>query len=334
VVIFCGQSPEPWSPKMVETGIGGSEEAVINLSQSFTKLGKEVTVYCNCVGLEGNYEGVEYKHYTDFNPRDNHNILIGWRNNIFQFNMNAKKKIVWLHDLPINIDLSPEGVKSFDKIVVLSEYHKKTLLGKVPEDKIYVSTNGINSTDFEGLISHKQPHRIIYASSYNRGLETILKQWPDVRKAIPDAELHIYYGWEVFDQFVNQGLIQEDGWKAKMLELMKQDGVVEHGRIGHKELLKEYCKAAVFAYPCTYAGEINCIAFTKAVACGCYPVTNDYAVMEERNTFGLVAKDEESFKEYLIDALKKSHNDPINPEYIKENSWDTVAAEWDKDLFQ
>ena len=334
VVIFCGQSPEPWSPKMVETGIGGSEEAVINISKSFTKLGKEVTVFCNCVGLEGNYEGVEYKHYTDFNPRDNHNILIGWRNNIFQFNMNAKKKIVWLHDLPINIDLSPDGVKSFDKIVVLSEYHKKTLLGKVPDEKIYVSTNGINSDDFVDLVSNKKPHRIIYASSYNRGLETILKQWPDIRKEIPDAELHIYYGWEVFDQFVNQGLIQEDGWKSRMVELMRQDGVKEHGRIGHKELLKEYCKAAIFAYPCTYAGEINCIAFTKAVACGCYPVTNDYAVMEERNKFGLVAKDEESFKEYLIDALKKSHNDPIDRDYIQENSWDTVAKDWCERLFK
>jgi glycosyltransferase involved in cell wall biosynthesis len=204
----------------------------------------------------------------------------------------------------------------------------------VPDEKIYVSTNGINSDDFVDLVSNKKPHRIIYASSYNRGLETILKQWPDIRKEIPDAELHIYYGWEVFDQFVNQGLIQEDGWKSRMVELMRQDGVKEHGRIGHKELLKEYCKAAIFAYPCTYAGEINCIAFTKAVACGCYPVTNDYAVMEERNKFGLVAKDEESFKEYLIDALKKSHNDPIDRDYIQENSWDTVAKDWCERLFK
>lgn len=334
VTIFCGQSPEPWSPKNVDTGIGGSEEAVINLSNSLSKLGWKVTVFCNCIDNEGKYGDVEYRHYTDFNPRDEHNILISWRVNIFQFGMSAKKKIVWLHDLPVNIDLSEDSVKSFDKIVVLSEYHKSTLMGKVPEEKILVSTNGINSEDFEGLVSKKSPHRIIYASSYNRGLETILKMWKEIREKIPDAELHCYYGWQVYDEFVNQGLIKEDGWKAKMVELMKQDGVTEHGRIGHKELLKEYCKAAVFAYPCTYAGEINCIAITKAIACGCYPVTNDYAVMPERNVYGAVAKDEDSFKEYLIDALRKGYNEPINMDYVEENSWDAVAKDWNERLLK
>jgi glycosyltransferase involved in cell wall biosynthesis len=334
VTIFCGHSPEPWSPKLVDTGIGGSEEAVIHLSQSLTKLGWKVTVFCNCMDMEGDYHGVKYFHYTEFNPKDMHNILISWRVNMFQFSMNAKKKIVWLHDLPVNIDLSKEGVESFDKIVVLSQYHKGMLLGRVPEEKIFVTTNGINAKDFEGLISNKKPHRIIYASSYNRGLETILDMWPEVRTAVPDAELHIYYGWQVYDEFVNQGLIKEDGWKAKMIEKMKQEGVFDHGRIGHKELLKEYCKAAVMAYPCTYAGEINCIALTKAIACGCYPVTNDYAVMAERNTTGVVAKDEESFKQELIKALKYSHNDPINRGYIAANSWDAVAASWDKELLK
>lgn len=332
VVIFCGQSPEPWSPKNVETGIGGSEEAVIHLSQSLAKLGKEVTVFCNCIGAEGKYGDVDYKHYTDFNPKDEHNVLISWRTNIFQFPMTAKKKIVWLHDLPNNIELTPESVATFDKIVVLSDYHRSLLRGKVPSEKVYVSTNGINAEDFKDLVSMKKPHRVIYASSYNRGLEILLDMWPKIREAIPDAELRICYGWQVFDEFVRQGLIQEDGWKAKMQEKMKQDGVKELGRLGHKELLKEYCKAAVMAYPCTYAGEINCIALTKAIACGCYPVTNDFAVMAERNVFGSVAKDEESFKQYLIDALSKSHNDPIDHDYIEANSWDTVAKEWVEEL--
>jgi tetratricopeptide (TPR) repeat protein/glycosyltransferase involved in cell wall biosynthesis len=344
VIIFCGMSAEPWSPKMVETGIGGSEEAVIHMANSLARIGWKVTVFCNCLGQEGKYGDVDYRHYTDFHPRDEHNILIGWRNNIFTFDIKAKKKIVWLHDLPSNIDLSKNGIGCFDRIVVLSEYHKKMLISALDpmpleefkkfEEKIFVSTNGINAEDFKDLVTNKKPHRVIYASSYNRGLETILKIWPEVRKQLPDAELHCYYGWQVYDEFVRAGLIKEDGWKNKMVELMKQDGVKEHGRIGHKELLKEYCKAAVFAYPCTYAGEINCIALTKAIACGCYPVTNDYAVMKERNQFGSVADDEEGFKTLLIDALKKSYNDPINHDYIEANSWDSVAREWHKELLK
>lgn len=334
ITIFCGMSPEPWSPKSAEKGIGGSEEAVIHLSNSLTKLGWKVLVYCNCYEQDGIYDGVEYRHYTDFNPKDEHNILIAWRINIFPYGMKAKKKIVWLHDLPANVDLSKDGVASFDKIVVLSEYHKKTLMGKVPDEKVFVSTNGINAEDFKDLVSNKKPHRIIYASSYNRGAETILRMWPEIRKAIPDAEFHLYYGWDVYDEFVNMGMIQETGWKAQMLQLMQQEGVKEHGRIGHKELLKEYCKAAVFAYPCTYAGEINCIALTKAIACGCFPVTNDYAVLGERNTRGVVAKDEKEFKDELIKALSYSHNEPINYDYISENSWDAVAYDWNERLLK
>ncbi len=183
--------------------------------------------------------------------------------------------------------------------------------------------------NFEGI--KREKHRCIYASSYNRGLEELLGMWPDVRKEVPDATLHVYYGWETYDAFVKQGHTRDDGFKAKMEALMKQDGVFHHGRIGHKELLKEYARSEVLAYPCSYKGEINCIALTKAIATGCIPVTNDFAVMKERNIYGSVPQ--ANFKEHLINVLKNGSPKIDSDKYIQRNSWASVAQDWSERLF-
>ena len=61
-------------------------------------------------------------------------------------------------------------------------------------------------------------HRVIYTSSYDRGLEHLLKMWPDVKKSVPDAELHIFYGWQLFDRFY-QNNPSSMSWKNKMLDI-------------------------------------------------------------------------------------------------------------------
>jgi len=330
ITIFCGQTAEAFSPKSIKTGIGGSEEAVICLSRELTKLGWKVTVYNNCGDDEGEYEGVTYLNWIKFNIADIFNVFVAWRGNMFDLEINAKSKIVWMHDIPQEANFKGELSRFFDKVVMLSEYHKTLLPKDVPNEKIYISTNGLNPEDFKGLEEIKRnPHRVIYASSYNRGLEQLLEIWGDVKKEVPDAELHIMYGWTVYDLYVKEGFVKDDGFKKKMVKLMMQDGVYEHGRIGHKELLKEYAKSGIFAYPCTYTGEINCIALTKAIACGCIPVTNDFAVLKERNPdFAVKDKD---FKDKLIYVLKNGTYVPKNrTDYIQENSWETVALDWSK----
>lgn len=330
IVIYCGETPEAWNPTSIDKGIGGSEEACIHMGKELTRLGYAVTVYNNC-GTEGVWDGVTYLNHTRLNPKDNFNILVGWRCNPFAYKVRANKRIIWVHDLP-NFDFTEENVELFDKIIMLSKYHASLLPKVVPEDKIYISTNGLVPEDFVGLdTSKREPHRVIYASSYDRGLQTILENWGEIKKAVPDAELHCYYGWNTYDNFLNKGLLRDDGWKAKMLGLFNQEGVFEHGRIGHKDLLKEYAKASILAYPCTYAGEINCLALSKAIACGCYPLTNDYAVMKERNTHGRSVTDER-FIPVLITLLRKGDTKINNEGYVNSLSWESVAKSWDKDI--
>lgn len=334
VAIFCGSTPNEWSPLSTKDGIGGSEEAVIYLSRELTKLGKKVTVFCNCGNEQGEYDGITYRNIVHFNPRDKYNILISWRANIFMYKIQARNKIVWMHDLPWNILDDEDFHKTYDKIVMLSEYHASLLPESVPKDKIYISSNGIVPEHFDVIKGvPRDPHRIIYASSYNRGLEKILQLWPNIKSEIPDATLHIFYGWDMYDAYMKKGIVKDDGFKARMVELMKQDGVYEHGKIGHEQLLEEYAKSGVWAYPCTYAGEINCIALTKAVACGCACITNDFAVMSERNP--QVCVPDEEFESALIGVLNGVIEPPkadIN-QYISDNSWESIARDWIDNLF-
>ncbi len=102
----------------------------------------------------------------------------------------------------------------------------------------------------------RNKHWAIYTSSYDRGLEHLLKVWADVKKAVPDAELHIFYGWELFEKFYRNNPASM-AWKDKMDKLMQQDGVTDHGRVPQNELKKWTEKCGVWAYP-THFGEISC----------------------------------------------------------------------------
>jgi glycosyltransferase involved in cell wall biosynthesis len=338
IVIYCGPAWEDWAAPSVLTGIGGSEEAVVYLSKELNNLGYKVTVYCSCGLFAGVYGNVEYKEYFEFNPRDSFNILIAWRHNIFVGDINARRKLIWLHDVP-SPDMFPrETLNKFDKVIVLSEFHKSLLPEWLPADKVLVSSNGINRDDFKSELLARNPKRMIYTSSYDRGIIHLLKMWPDIKKEVPEAELHLFYGWNTYDSMVLKGARTPE-FKNMMVKAMSQDGVFEHGRVGHKQLIKEFYKSGVYVYP-SHFEEISCISAMKAQSCKCIPVTTNYAALAETVKYGIKIegkageeKVDRLFKESLINILKDSNKqESIRKEMIgcEDNfSWARVAKQWE-----
>ena len=148
VTIFCGPQFTQWTPKSLdnpgEAFVGGSEEAVIRMSQELQKQGWRVTVYADPgIDQEGEYDGVKYLPYYKFNSFDNFNILIAWRQpKFFTQDIKAKKKYVWCHDILNKLDFDEGTIKSFDKVFVLSDWHRQNI-DNVPQEKIFVTSNGI-----------------------------------------------------------------------------------------------------------------------------------------------------------------------------------------------
>lgn len=139
---FGGKFFEPWSAGSLETGIGGSETAVIELSKEWSKRGYKVTVYGDPGANRGDHEGVTYLPWYEFNPRDFFNIFIQWRGWQLANQVKARKFLVDLHDIYSVVDLKAEQLRSIDKIMVKSNYHRK-LAPTIPDEKFEVISNGI-----------------------------------------------------------------------------------------------------------------------------------------------------------------------------------------------
>ena len=222
----------------------------------------------------------------------------------------------------------------------MSQFHKTLLPSFIPDNKILVSSNGINLKDFNNLLEKRNPRRIIYTSSYDRGLVNLLDIWHDVIKEVPDAELHIFYGWETWIKMEQQG-VRDPKIRIAMTKLMNQPGIYEHGRVGHKQLAKEFAKSGVYAYPCEFS-EISCISAMKAQASLCVPVTTDYAALAETVKIGIKIKgkagdNNEEFKKSLIEILKDEKRQEVLREELLRNknmfSWELVAKQWQNQLF-
>lgn len=90
---------------------------------------------------------------------------------------------------------------------------------------------------------------VIYTSSYDRGLEHLLKIWPEVKQAVLAAELHVCYGWELFERFYHNNPASM-AWKQNMDEMMKAEGIIHHGRISQVKIKELIEQCGIWAYPC------------------------------------------------------------------------------------
>lgn len=187
----------------------------------------------------------------------------------------------------------------------------------------------------------RNPHRMIYTSSYDRGLQHLLEMWPQVKEKIPDVELHVFYGWQLFDKFYKDNPASM-AWKEKMVEGLSQPGITDHGRVSQPALIPELEQSGIWAYP-THFGEINCISALKAQACGCEPVVVNYAALKETVKYGRKVDgdiyDVETKTAYLnalVDALNNPMSDEKREEmkqWVKDHyRWNVIAEQWSKEF--
>ncbi len=333
IVYYVGNRKENLTPESLKEGTSGSYTALIYLCQEWAKLGREVTVYAPCGDKAGIYDGVEYVQYYNFNEADTFNILIIFQHSyLLPLPIKAKKVCFEWQDI-YGPKLQPKDkLARFDLIFAKSNYQRQ-LMSFIPDEKFVILTNGINKNVVQFNNNKKEPYKLIYASRYYRGLEDMLTHgWPIIKKEIPEAELHIYYGFVLRDM----GEENED-WRAKMLKLMQQDGVFDHGRIDQTELIKEKSTATIHYYGCTYP-EIDCISLRESAAVGCVPVTTtcgvfaekDYAVKVEGNPTSKETQEAVAYK--IVELLKNPEELAIIKEKFMalaiQETWDKIAPIW------
>jgi glycosyltransferase involved in cell wall biosynthesis len=183
--------------------------------------------------------------------------------------------------------------------------------------------------------------KLWYQSSYDRGLEHLLRMWPDIKKAVPEAELGIAYGWVTFDSAFKTNP-ERMNWKSQIEEMMNQADIVHYGRLGQEELRVTRSKHGIWAYP-THFEEINCIGALESQKDGLVPVVINYAALVETVGSGVKIDGDiflkETRKKYfdaLIDMMtdekKWAEESKKAIEFAKSYSWDLIADKWEENF--
>lgn len=216
-----------WSPW--DTRIGGSEECVVEWSWRLA-LKHTVKVFHN--GQHGVYKGVEYLSHKDFEPGD---VTINV--NYPQF-IHPGRAIYWT-SLTDNPDLD-----RFEAVCVISNYAKEHT--NINHPNVYVVPPGYDPEQiYPGSKIAKQ---CFYASSPDRGLDTLLQVWSEVYAAHPDATLLLTYG-----------------------AVSDLPGVISLGECDEATMNDIYRTSDIWCHPAN-GGELYCMTGVKAQAAGCIPV--------------------------------------------------------------
>ena len=351
IVFYLGHGPEAWEPNWVnEGGLGGSETAAVKMAEEFAGAGFAVVVYAD---FEGVVNGVVYQYAERFNPQLPFMgvlpafLMVGSRIPEAAAYVNAQHRWLWMHDTDCQDRLTPENAERIDRVVVLSQWHAEHVRKTYPflkPEQILVSGDGLHTwvDDVVALTTpiDTQRHRFIYASSPDRGLDVLLTWWPGILKKWKDAELHVFYGWKNYDQMM-QAYPEMAPFKEKVMRLMKQPQVFDHGRVGQKELAEEFAKSQFWLYPSIRADgqdwhETYCIAAMEAQANGCIPVTRPVGALAERCVDKHSLVDSRNPKHFMKrlhwwDTRKDSELTEMilaMLEGARKSTWERVAIQW------
>lgn len=187
--------------------------------------------------------------------------------------------------------------------------------------------------------------RVIYASSPDRGLHHLLYCWPDIKHAVPHAELRIFYRlqewieqtkaaqpWAETEHLI-EPLKQRAYYIEHALDRLVGDkwGVSVHGAVSRNRIVREMGEAETLAYPVDtvrWSEGFSCTTL-EACAAGTVPVIWDTDALGEiyRGAAEVVPRgDLDHFTGAVVRALKGMASSQQlmgerGREFAKEHTW-------------
>src|SRR3990167_5825015 len=189
-----------------------------------------------------------------------------------------KEQTVWMlmqdWDYP---NWNNERIKQFDSILTMCKWHARHTVRKYPKakDNMWLNSNGIkidliNEIEKENI--KRNPKLIVYTSSPDRGLKSLLLSFKKAREFVPDLQLKITYGFDNIDVLIkNNPKSHYRKIKEDILKLANQPGVEWLGRINQPDLYRLWFSAGLWVYQTNFA-ETSCISCMEAQAMGAIPI--------------------------------------------------------------
>ena len=364
IVIWTGPAWETWGPESIETGIGGSELAAMHVATGLAGRGHEVEIVGRVTPCT--WKGVKFSHHEDYvRVMDEGGKFIpmtpeGMRKIVCDVFISSRTlpilrclkpdcrlSVLWMHDIHVGSDPHSFMVE-YDFVLNLSQWARETAMRYypgVPGEKFILTRNGIDTSLFAGAVE-KKGCKVVYSSSPDRGLDKLLDWWPAIRKMRPDAELHVYYGFDTWERMAdyhkNKIAKLQIGIFRTRLDSMKDQGVVAHGRVGQEELARAWMGASLWLYPTSFS-ETSCITAMEAQAAMAWPITSSLAALRETVKHGVLidppnTRDgyREEFLGHVRSFLEGESVDRVVRQCLGRNwamdelDWKGVAEQWDQ----
>lgn len=354
--IWTGPGWEKWNRDTVDSGMGGSETWAAELAAEFSRRGYQVFLFGDCFEPHIDRDGVAYYSHDQMEEvmrYDWLDALISSRSiePIRQKNLHVSQVFVMVHDVFIhpdpNHDLMGWRAKRF---AYLSDWHKVFLLSHhkgMISDKMFMTMNGVNQVFYQDAWANVgvKKNQSVYSSSPDRGLKQLLLMLPEIRKAVPDFQLLICYGYDNWEKAAKlRNNPQELTEIEEIKRLTNQPGAVYLGRIGKKELARHQMESKVWLYP-TWFSETFCITAVENGLARNAIVTTDLAGLKTTvGKGGILVPWEGQYTEkylraFLMHAIQLILNDQLRPvwannayEKMQGYTWAAAADGWERQM--
>jgi protein O-GlcNAc transferase len=289
---YASVSFEEWDHRSPDDpGIGGSETAVAELAKRLASRGHPVTVYTKvregCPEYDAGGARWLPLEAADFTASGVW-VLSRCPSALDNFALPHPRQKIWLvcQDVyypktfadghPVANGMSEQRVEKLDWAFPLCHAHEKLLVERVPElkGKTRLSSNGIRSDLVAkveaSVLPPRDPYKIMFTSSPDRGLASLLRIYARARETEPRLSLVAAYGWDNIEK------CEGKHWKRVREEcesLASVSGVTYSGRLPQPELYRLFLTSGLWVYPTTFT-ETSCVSCMEAQALGAIPITN------------------------------------------------------------
>jgi len=340
ILFYSGFAPFAWNyTYSTQHALGGSETALANLSKLFPS-DFEIYVAGNVLEekIANNDNGHTNVTYVNIQNLSNlvktnafHTVIVSRYVGFYDMYPETAcyQSFIWGHDIVLlssgsNMDVESILSKWSDKItgcICQTEWHKKLFVTNYPmlKDKMFVINNGIILDKFINK-PVKIPNRFIYTSCSERGLERLLKLWPQIIEKMPDAELYI----SSYNRFPS------NEFEFRLRDVIdRHEGVKHVGSLNKAQLYEMMASAEYWLYPTSFS-ETSCITamemLMSEVICIYYPLAG---LNNTLGKYGIQVIPGTEIQSIMNLSEEKKAEMKINgKKYAMSCSWENRAKEW------
>jgi hypothetical protein len=266
-------------------GLTGSESTAVEYAKGLAAAGHDVTFFAN-VATEQAHGNLLFRNDANWDPAqaEQWDAIVAFMNAAPLMGITSTKPFCVFNMQCGDFGGQPVGWEDkVDLLCALSHTHAKEMkpTTALPAEKWRVMSNGVDTEAFKP--GTKIPGRCIWASSHDRGLHHILEIWPNVRAAVPHAELHVFYDIQGLERFAKMGptdvpflqeLQRRSIYEIEMMLRLRGHGVFLRNSVSREQMQREMAQAEVLAYPCDpvrFTETFGCTVL-EAMSAGCVPV--------------------------------------------------------------